>query len=296
VDIAQYLLEHRADIDARDTEHESTPAQHMLRVVQARYYPRDRQDVARHLVARGCRSDILMAAALGDLPLVRRLLETDPACIRMRVSEAFFPKKDPRSAGTVYIPIFGPNRTAHLVARDFGHADVFQFLMEHSPEDVKLSQAFELGDEAIFGALLAKRPNLIETLSDEERRQLPDAAQNNNADAVRLMLKAGWPVDARGEYDMTSLQWASWHGNAGMVREILRHHPKLDLICEHQITALGSALHGSENSWHRDTGDYAATVEALIDAGAKPPKLTDDLEASEAVREVLRRYEEGDRS
>jgi hypothetical protein len=292
VDIAQYLLEHRADIDARDTEHESTPAQHMLRVVQARYYPRDRQDVARHLVARGCRSDILMVAALGDLPLVRRLLETDPACIRMRVSEAFFPKKDPRSAGTVYIPIFGPNRTAHLVARDFGHADVFQFLMEHSPEDVKLSQAFELGDEAIFGALLAKRPNLIETLSDEERRQLPDAAQNNNADAVRLMLKAGWPVDARGEYDMTSLQWASWHGNAGMVREILRHHPKLDLICEHQITALGSALHGSENSWHRDTGDYAATVEALIDAGAKPPKLTDDLEASEAVREVLRRYEE----
>jgi len=292
VEIAQYLLEHRADIDARDTEHESTPAQHMLRVVQARYYPRDRQDVARHLVARGCRSDILMAAALGDLPLVRRLLETDPACIRMRVSEAFFPKKDPRSAGTVYIPIFGPNRTAHLVARDFGHADVFQFLMEHSPEDVKLSQAFELGDEAIFGALLAKRPNLIETLSDEERRQLPDAAQNNNADAVRLMLKAGWPVDARGEYDMTSLQWASWHGNTGMVREILRHHPKLDLICEHQITALGSALHGSENSWHRDTGDYAATVEALIDAGAKPPKLTDDLEASEAVREVLRRYEE----
>jgi len=292
VEIAQYLLEHRADIDARDNEHESTPAQHMLRVVQARYYPRDRQDIARHLVARGCQTDILMAAALGDLPLVRRLLENDPACIRMRVSDVFFPKQDPRSAGTVYIPIFGPNRTPHLVARDFGHEDTFQFLMEHSPEDVKLSQAFELGDEAIFGALLAKRPNLIETLSDEERRQLPDAAQNNNADAVRLMLKAGWPVDATGEYAMTSLQWASWHGNAEMVREILRHHPKLDLICEHQITALGSALHGSENSWHRDTGDYAATVEALIDAGAKPPKLTDDLEASEAVREVLRRYEE----
>ena len=65
IEIAQYLLEQGAEIDARDIEHESTPAQHMLRVVQARYYPRDRQDIARYLVARGCRTDILMAAALG---------------------------------------------------------------------------------------------------------------------------------------------------------------------------------------------------------------------------------------
>ncbi len=293
VEIAQYLVEHGADIDARDTEHESTPAQHMLRVVQARYYPRDRQDVARFLVARGCHTDILMAAALGNLPLVQSHIENDPACIRMRVSDAYFPKQDPRSDGTVYIEIFGPNRTPHLVARDFDHPDVFQFLMEHSPEDVKLAQAFELGDEEIFRALLAKRPDLIATLSDEERRQLPDAAQNNNNDAVRLMLKAGWPVDARGEYGLTALQWTAWHGNAEMVREVLKYGPDVHLKdCQHEIPALGSALHGSENSWHRDTGDYAATVEALIEAGAKPPKLTDDLEASEAVREVLKRYEE----
>jgi ankyrin repeat protein len=117
-----------------------------------------------------------------------------------------------------------------------------------------------------------------------------DAAQNNNTNAVRLMLAAGWPVDARGEYDMTPLQWASWHGNAEMVREILHHHPQLELDCQHGITALGSALHGSMNGWHRDTGDYGATVEALLDAGAKAPKLTDDLEASEAVRDVLGQY------
>jgi ankyrin repeat protein len=292
VEIAQYLLEHGADIDCRDLQHESTPAQHMLRVVQARHYPRDRQDVARHLVARGCRTDILMAAALGDLELVRRHLDADPAAIRTRVSEQYFPKQDARSSGTIYIPIFGPQRTPHHVARDFGHEEIFQLLMERSPEDVKLAQACELGDEGVFRELLAARPNLVETLSDDERRQLPDAAQNNNTAAVRLMLAAGWPVDARGEYQMTPLQWASWHGNAEMVREILRYHPKLELSCEHEITALGSALHGSENSWHRQTGDYAATVEALLDAGAKAPKLTDDLEASEAVRDVLARHEE----
>jgi hypothetical protein len=63
IEIAEYLVEHGADIDVRDVQHESTPAQHMLRVVQARHYPRDRQDVARYLVARGCRTDILMAPA-----------------------------------------------------------------------------------------------------------------------------------------------------------------------------------------------------------------------------------------
>jgi ankyrin repeat protein len=290
IEVAQYLLDLGADIDARDLQHESTPAQHMVRVIQARHYPHDRQDIARYLVFRGCQTDILMAAALGDLELVRRHLGADPECIRMQVSEKYFPKRNARSGGTYYIPAFGRDRTPHQIANDFGHEEIFRFLLQHSPQDVKLSQACQLGDENLFRSLLTSRPNLVETLSNDERRQVADAAQNNNTNAVRLMLAAGWPVDARGEYDMTPLQWASWHGNAEMVREILHHHPQLELDCQHGITALGSALHGSMNGWHRDTGDYGATVEALLDAGAKAPKLTDDLEASEAVRDVLGQY------
>ena len=287
IEIANFLLDHGADMNAQDLLHESTPAQHMVRVIQARHYPRDRQDIARYLVSRGCQTDILMAAALGDLDVVRRHLEADPEQVRVRVSEKYFPKKDSRSEGSYYIPAFGRDRTPHQVASDFSHKEIFQFLMQHSPEDVKLSQACQLGDENLFRAMLASRPNMVTTLSEEERRQIADAAQNNNANAVRLMLAAGWPVDARGEYEMTPLQWASWHGNAEMVREVLRYHPKLELSCEHRITAIGSALHGSMNGWHRDTGDYVATVEALLKAGAKAPKVTDDLEASEPVRELL---------
>jgi ankyrin repeat protein len=293
VEIAQYLLEQGAELDARDLQHESTPAQHMLRVLQGRHYRRDRQNIARHLVARGCRADILMAAALGDLALVRRHLEADPASIRMCVSEEYFPKRDPRSGGSIYIWIFGKRRTAHLIARDFGHDEIFRLLMEHSPEDLKLSQACELGDEDAFHALMARQPDLTQRLSEDDQRRLPDAAQNNNTNAVRLMLAAGWPVDTRGEYRMTALQWAAWHGNAEMVREILRYHPEIELKDnDHGITALGSALHGSENGWHRETGDYVATVEALLDAGAKAPKVTEDLEASEPVLDALLRYEE----
>ena len=75
-----------------------------------------------------------------------------------------------------------------------------------------------------------------------------------------------------------------------MVREILRHDPQLELDCEHGITALGSALHGSVNGWHRDTGDYVATVQALLNAGAKPSKITPDLEASEPIRDLLNQF------
>ena len=120
------------------------------------------------------------------------------------------------------------------------------------------------------------------------------AAQGVPTDAVQLMLAAGWPVDTKGEYEMTPLQWAAWHGNAEMVREILRYHPRLELKDnDHGITALGSALHGSMNGWHRDSGDYVATVEALLRAGAKAPEVTDDLEASDSVRDLLLQYAGG---
>jgi ankyrin repeat protein len=106
-----------------------------------------------------------------------------------------------------------------------------------------------------------------------------------------MMLEAGWPSDVPGQHGLTALHWAAWHGNADMVREILRFHPKLELKDnDFGITELGSALHGSENGWHRTTGDYGATVELLLNAGAKAPEVTQDLEASEAAREALRRH------
>src|SRR6202047_94066 len=113
----------------------------MLRVQQKRHYPKDRQNVARYLVSRGCRTDILMAAALGDEDLVRQHLDADAECIRISVSEEWVPKQDPRAGGTIYIWKLGANRTAHTVARDFGHEKIFQLLMERTPEDLKLALA-----------------------------------------------------------------------------------------------------------------------------------------------------------
>jgi ankyrin repeat protein len=279
VEVAEYLLAHGADMNARDVDHESTPAQYMVR---------DRQEIARYLVQRGCRTDILMAAALGDVNLVRQHLDRDPAYIRLAVSEQFFPKQNPRSGGTIYIWTLGQHKTAHMIAREFGHQDIFRLLMERSPLELKLAQACELGDEDLFKTLLASRPNLVQTLSDDDRRKLPNAAQNNNTEAVRLMLAAGWPAQVRGQHGATPLHWAAFHGNAEMSKVILRYGPPLEWTdTDFHGTPLGWAIHGSENGWHCRTGNYAATVEALLKAGAKPPEK---LNGTEAVKDVLRRF------
>ena len=229
-----------------------------------------------------------MAAALGDADLVRRHLDADAGCIRMSVSEHGFPKEDPRADGTIYIRMLGAHRTAHSVARDFGHEEVFQLLMERTPEALKLALACELGDEAVFHKFLSRHPDAAKTLSEPDQRKLPNAAQNNNTKAVRLMPEAGWPVDTPGEMGATALHWAGFNGNAEMTREILRFHPTLELKSrEYEGTPLGWALYGSGNGWRRDTGDFVGTIRALLEAGATLPPHAKELEPSDAVLEVL---------
>jgi ankyrin repeat protein len=277
--VAEFLLDHGADLDARDVDHESTPAQYMVR---------DRQAVARYLVSRGCRTDVLMAAALGDVDLVRKHLDADPACIRMSVSEQDFPRRDPRAGGTIYIWTLGANKTPHAVARRFGHEDAFRLLMERSPDELKLALACELGDEETFKSLLASRPDLPKTLSEDDRRKLAIAAQDNNLRAVELMLAAGWPVDARGQHRGTALHWAAWHGNAAMVAEILKYGPPLeDAENEFRAAPLGWLAHGSVHGWHCKTGDYPGAAELLCAAGAK---VAGEVSGTPAVRDVLKRY------
>lgn len=280
VEIAKFLLDQGADIDARDVDHESTPAQWMVR---------DRQEIARDLVKRGCKTDILMTAALGNADVVRKHLDSDPGCIHLRVSDECFPMINPKSGGTIYQWTLGWYVSPHGVARQFGHDEVFRLLMERSPVEVKLIAACWAADENAVKSLLANNASLATNLSAAYRRQVAHAARNNNLAAVRVMLSAGLPVDALGQHRATPLHWAAFHGNADMTREILRYNPPLELTdSDFQATPLGWAIHGSEHGWYCRTGNYAATAELLLKAGAKLPKKTTG--GTEAVNEVLRKY------
>jgi ankyrin repeat protein len=285
VEIAAYLLDHGADIDARDIDHESTAAQYMID---------DRQEIARYLIGRGCKTDILMAAALGDAELARRHLDADRDCIRMRVSDEYFPMIGAKSGGTIYQWKLGWYMSAHQVTRKFGRENVLELLMERSPPAVKLIDACWLGDEATVRQLRAEHPNVAGDFTEADRRQVAHAARNNETSVVRLLLECGLPIDGTSQHQATALHWAGFHGNAEMTKMLLRYRPALDVTdADHHGTPLGWAIHGSEHGWDREAGDYAGTVEALLNAGAKLPE---EIGGSPAVQAVLRRKGKDDKT
>lgn len=279
IPIAEYLLDHGAVINALDVDHEGTPAQWMIS---------DRTEIARFLVGRGAGTDILLAAALGDLALVRRFLDDDAASIATTASPRYYPMRDPQAGGHIYLWSLGRHKSVFAIARDFGHHDIWQLLMDRSTHAVRVAEACRLGDEALLRDVLSRDPDALRDLPDEIRRRLVDAAQDENVAAVRLMLAAGWPTDGRGQENATALHWAAFLGNSEIVRELLQRGAAIDVKGDdHDGTPLSWGIYGSVHSWTCRKGDYAGTVRALLDAGALPPSVVE--EASDAVREELAR-------
>jgi ankyrin repeat protein len=283
VEIARELVQRGADIDALDIDHESTPAQYMVR---------DRQDVARWLVTRGCRTDILMAAALGALELAQKHLIARPESLRTRVSSEWFPMQDKRAGGTIYIWTLGQGASPHSVARTFGHNDIYEYLISQSPDDLKLVRAAQSGDEPLVTRLLAGRTtNLAASLSDGDRQGLVVAASRGDTTAALLMLRAGWPTDGRGESGGTPLHWAAWMGNPELARDLVQRGAALeDRGDVYKMTPLGWALHGSLNCWRKEKGDYAETVQVLLAAGANAPEVSAGVDASDEALGALRGF------
>ena len=91
-----------------------------------------------------------------------------------------------------YIWTLGAHKTAHHVALDFGHSELFALLMKRSPAALALAVACEVGDGPMMHSLSADHP----AIPEEDRARVVAAAFANNAQAVRLLLEAGWPSDA----------------------------------------------------------------------------------------------------
>lgn len=289
IEIARMLLEHGAEIDARDIDHESTAAQYMACFGRYANSPKsDRHEVVRFLLSRGAQPDILMAAAIGDRSLVENLLNEDPDSAKVTATERYFPKHDPRSGGCIYIYGFGITKTPHIIAREFGHNDVFELLMQRSAPWLRLLQAAETGDEALLQKYLEKHPQVTSRLPGQAALRLVGTAIRNNARAVQLLVESGWPVNAKLENNQTALHYAAWHGNFAMTQVLLAHGADVNLQeTEHGGTPLGWALHGSRNSWEREKGDYPAVARALIAAGAVLPEYEERWRPAEELIAVL---------
>jgi ankyrin repeat protein len=263
VEIAHFLLEHGAEVDAIDDDHDSTPAQHLIG---------DQPEVAAFLVANGARSDLLLATALGDVGLVQRHLDTDPGAIAMRVDRDWFPMIDTApNGGHIYQWTLGFHVSAFDVARKRGHTEVLALLLERARPLDRLLDAVWCGDEARADAALAGDRQLVQRAPESVLRQVADAARNNNTAAVRAMLRRGFPVTAKAQHDGTPLHWACFHGNPEMVAEVLRHSPPID-VPDHDFKdpPMGWLAFGALHCWRgMSTGEHAACAPLLLAAGAE---------------------------
>jgi ankyrin repeat protein len=282
VEVARLLLEHGAEIDALDDDHDSTPAQHLIG---------DRPEIAGFLVEQGARSDLLLASALGDVARVRHHLDADPGAIATRVDQDWFPMIDTAAnGGHIYQWTLGYHVSAFDVARKRGHAEVLDLLLKRAGPLDRLLDALWCGDDAGADAFLATDPQLVARAPERALRQVADAARNNNPFAVSAMLRHGFPVTALSQHGATSLHWAAFHGNAAMMEEVLRYSPIIDAH-DRQFdgTAMDWLIHGALNPWEFSTGQYGECARLLLAAGARVDE-TSLPTGYDAVDRVLRQH------
>jgi len=102
-------------------------------------------------------------------------------------------------------------------------------------------------------------------------RLIADKAHANDTIAVALMLDLGFDPLAPGVDGWEPIRWAAFHGNADLVRLLLRHHPPIGVPDPtYGGSPLAQCLYGSLYGWKRDTGDFATTVRLLLAAGERP--------------------------
>ncbi len=291
-EIAQYLLDHGAAIDARDVDHESTPAQYLVR---------DAPDVVRMLIARGAWFDIFIAVGLRDAALVERCLRDDPEALDHRTWHGKYtvahdgkrpatPEEIGDHRGDVYRWVFDHNVTALDVAVQLGYDDILELLLAHASPAQRLLAACGRGDRGAAEAVTAAHPDLVANLTPDQMRLIADKAHANDAAAVTLMLDLGFDPLARGVDGWEPIRWAAFHGNAALVRRLLQHNPPLNVPDPtYGGPPLGQCLYGSLHGWECKRGDFATTARLLLEAGERlDPKWVpigrDDVDA------VLRAY------
>jgi hypothetical protein len=285
---ATLLVERGAMIDARDVDHESTPAQYLVR---------DAPDVARWLVDRGAWVDIFLAVGLRDAALVERCLHDDPDALAHRTwhgkyttvhkGRASTPEEIGAHRGDIYRWVFGHNVSAIDAARMLGFQDIRDQLLRHASPAERLLAACAAGDRGMAGEVVSQHPAIVASLAEEQKRLLSERAHANDTTAVALMLDLGFDARVPGPDNFEAIRWAVFHGNPEMTRLLLRHNPPLNTKDpSYGGTMLGNCLYGALHGWSCDSApcDYPATIALLIEAGEKVnpaylPTGLDDIDA-----------------
>ncbi len=275
-EIVDVLIDAGADLEARDLDHQGTSAQ--TQILNAA--------VLRKLVDRGAQTDIFMAIALDDLPLVKEHMAKDPAALNRRVDEPGNPMIPSAPGRHVYNYSLRGVRPFQA-AINFDRHEIYEELMTHCPPSMRAVGAAWKGDRDAMLQILRKFPYAIAELADKDRLLLCESAKFPRPQALSLLLEAGLAVNTADPHEkMTAIHWASFHGRDDLIEIILPYKPDLEQKNSYGGSVLGTGIHGSQHGWWPNN-NFVRSTELLIAAGAVVPK---EIRGSPEVAEVLRRH------
>jgi Ankyrin repeats (many copies) len=286
VAVAALLLDRGARIDARDEDHDSTPAQWRIG---------ESPDVARFLVERGAKADIFLAAALGDKALAEKLVAEDRGCLAHRIGKPpeFPPVGHQGLGGTIYQWTLRFNSYPHQIALMKGHQAMFDFLYAESDTATRLLVSCVLARRAEAETIAKEHPEIVPGLPDVDRELVAKYCweTNTNYDAVKLMLDLGFPVaHPERSHGYTPLHNAAWAGSGDLVELLIAPGHPVDLRDPgYSATPLGWALHDCLVEKRHPEGEFARVVKALLEAGS-PLESMEYPTGHAAVDDVLRAY------
>jgi ankyrin repeat protein len=283
-EVADLLLAGGADVDARDVDHRSTPAQWMLQGRRGA----GRYDLARYLMERGAAADVFLAAALGLEDELRAMLEADPSLLERRTGKGEYGEQPP-SSYHIYFWTLGPNLSPLQVAARFEQAGALEVMRAFATPRQRFLTACASARADEARSLLREWPDLAAELTPGDHRALADAAWAPDPAAVALMVELGFDPAVPGHDGGTALHCAAWQGCEECVGSLLADAPSRALVAvrdqRYGATPLGWCCHGAQHCGRPDA-DHAAVARLLLDAGALPDPGWE--QAPEPVRAVIR--------
>lgn len=176
--------------------------------------------------------------------------------------------------------------SAYRFALQFGLTDVADLLRqrigaEPLPDDERFVAACASGNEREARRIQAERPDLPGALSAQQLRLLPELAAAGDDAGVRLMVRLGWPITARGgDWDASALNHAVFRGNTGLTQFLLEHGAQWTEQHGFGDNASGSLSWASCNE-PVEGGDWAGCAQALLDHGM--PRAVPDRDDPETI-------------
>jgi ankyrin repeat protein len=122
-------------------------------------------------------------------------------------------------------------------------------------------------DEAEARRILAERPDIFQALSNSQLKQLPQLMEGRASEAVRVMVKLGWPIAVRGgDWSASALNLAVFQGNAEMAHFLLEHGASWKKPHGFGDNVNGTLQWASRNN-DPDQGDWVGCARALVEHG-----------------------------